>query len=113
MHISLINLRKISANLRKILAQSNKISRDWEHEKKVHSGNYGYLNLAVNYPEIMEEIALIKQLVKSFNESRYNMWKHRILILNHRKDKIEYIDLKPDSSKKLQFLFHYCEKNSE
>ena len=46
----------------------------------------------------MEEIEIIKQLVKSFNESRYNMWKHRILILNHHKGKTEFINFKPESS---------------
>merc|ERR1712074_133815 len=50
-HTSLENLRTITSSLRKVLSQSNNISTDWEKEKKVHSGKYGYLDTATNFPE--------------------------------------------------------------
>ena len=108
MHNSWSNLKNISSNLRTLLAQSKIILTDWAQEKMVQSDNYGYLNLAINYPEIWEEIELIKKLVKCFNTSRYNMWKHKSSILNQQTFKeltqnivldenkgiIEYIDFK-------------------
>ena len=80
------NLRNISKNLKALLAQSKEISTDWNQGKKVHSGNYGYLNLAINYPEIWNEVELIKNLVKQFNVSRYNMWKYIVMTQAHRED---------------------------
>ena len=52
-HISKQNLEKISAKLRLILKQSENITSDWERKKELHLGNNGYLNLAVNFPEII------------------------------------------------------------
>merc|ERR1712015_476716 len=52
-HTSLKNLKVITKNLKTILAQSEILSKDWDKQKKVHSGKYGYLNTALNYPEIL------------------------------------------------------------
>ena len=51
-HISKKNLEKISTNLKLILKQSEEITADRESKKKLHLGNYGYLNVAIHYPEI-------------------------------------------------------------
>ena len=93
------SLRKITNSLKNVLAQTGEISKDWDQKKKVHSGNYGYLNLAVNHPEILKETKLIKQLVKSFNKSREKMWKYKDLILNYHKRKPDFINFKPVTSK--------------
>merc|ERR1711984_59024 len=53
-HTSLKNLQIITSNLRKVLSQSDNISTDWDKEKKVHSGKYGYLDTATNFPEIFQ-----------------------------------------------------------
>ena len=66
-HNSWSNLKKISSNLKIILSQSSEITTDWEQEKTLHMGNYGYLNIAINFPEIWREIELIKNLINSFN----------------------------------------------
>ena len=63
-------------------------------KKKVHSGKYGYLNIAVNHPEILRETKLIKQLVKSFNKSREDMWKYKDVILSYHKKKPDFIKVK-------------------
>ena len=86
-HISKHKLEKISNSLKLILRQSDHISADWTMKKVLHSGNYGYLNLAIIHPEIMKEVNLIKKLVKSFNKSRVNIWKYKDLIINFRKKK--------------------------
>ena len=36
-------------------------------------GNYGYLNIATNHPEIWKEIEKIKHIINSFNVSRSNL----------------------------------------
>ena len=56
-----------------ILSDSNKITKDWEKEKRIHMGNYGYLNIATNHPEIWKEIENIKHIINSFNVSRSNL----------------------------------------
>ena len=89
---------KISKTLRLILKQSEKITADWESKKKLHLGNHGYLNLAINYPEIMKEITIIKQLIKSFNKGRANIQKFRDLIINHNIRKPDFIPFKPPSA---------------
>ena len=76
-HRSWNNLRNISANLKIILAQSDELSSDWLQEKKIHMGNHGYLDIAVNFPEIWEEIELINNLIRSFNESRIKLNKFK------------------------------------
>ena len=63
-HASLKNLKAISKDLRTILAQGEILTKDWDKQKKIQSGKYGYLNVAVNYPEILKETKLIKQLVR-------------------------------------------------
>merc|ERR1712030_300551 len=42
-HSSLKKLKIISKHFKEILAQSDVISKDWKHQKKVHIGKYGYL----------------------------------------------------------------------
>ena len=97
-HTSKNNLEKISSNLKAILAQSGEISKDWDSKKILHSGNYGYLNLAVNQPEILKEINLIRKLVKSFNKGRAKIWKYKDLILKYHKSKPDFINLKHEVS---------------
>ena len=80
-HTSLKNLRRISTDLKIVLAQTNELSKDWDEKKKVHSGKYGYLNIAVNHPEILRETKLIKQLVKSFNKVGKKCGNTRMLFL--------------------------------
>ena len=53
-HTSLKNLRKISKGLQTILAQTGDLSTDWDEKKKIHSGKYGYLNIAINLRKICE-----------------------------------------------------------
>ena len=89
------NLRKITNDLKIVLAQTNDICKDWDEKKRVHSGNYGYLNLVINHPEILKETKIIKQLVKSFNKSREKMWKYKDLILNYKRGKLGFINVKP------------------
>ena len=48
-HTSLKNLQIITNKLRKVLSQSDNISTDWDKEKKIHSGKYGYLDTATNF----------------------------------------------------------------
>ena len=67
-------------------------------KKTLHSGNYGYLNLAVNHPEILKEINLIRKLVKSFNKGRAKIWKYRDLIFTYHKSKPDFINLKHEAS---------------
>ena len=90
-HTSLKNLRRISKDLKIVLAQTGELSKDWDEKKKVHSGKYGYLNIAINYPEILRETKLIKQLVKSFNKSREDMWKYKDVILSYHKKNPDFI----------------------
>ena len=80
-----MNLRKISKKLQTVLAQKDVLSKDWDKPKIVHSGKYGYLNMAINYQEILEETKLIKQLVKSFNISGKKIWKYRDAVFNYNK----------------------------
>ena len=58
-HISKRNLENITSKFITILKQSDTISADWERKKELHLGNQGYLNIAANSPEIMEEISNI------------------------------------------------------
>ena len=80
-HTSLKNLQNITSNLRKVLSQGDNISTDWDKEKKVHSGKYGYLDTATNFPEILEETEIIKRLVRSFNKSRVKLSVYKDTIL--------------------------------
>ena len=98
---SLKNLSKISNNLKTLLAKGDKISKDWDQRKKVHSGNYGYLNSAINHPEIMEETKLIKQLVRSFNKGRAKIWEYKDLILSYHKRKPDLMNYKQTPFKNL------------
>ena len=66
----------------------------------MHPGNYGYLNSAIHHPELMEEIDLIKQLVKSFNKGRAKILTHKDLILNFNKRKPQYINYKQSPFRK-------------
>ena len=71
------NLESINDKLNTILKQTDTISADWEREKELNLGNQGYLNLATNFPEIMDEISLIKWLINSFNKGRKNLWRYK------------------------------------
>ena len=93
-HVNLKNLQAISSNLRKILSQSTDLSNDWDTEKNIHSGKYGYLNIAVNHPEILRETKTIKQLIRSFNRSREKMWKYKDIILNYHVRKPDFMKCK-------------------
>ena len=77
-----------------ILAQKGNLSSDWDREKKIHSGKYGYLNVAINHPDILKETKLIKRLVKSFNKSRESIWKFKDVIRSYHKKKPEFIKVK-------------------
>ena len=59
------------------------------------------MNTAVNYPEILRETKLVKRLVKSFNDSRENIWKYRDLILSFNKKKPRLFKIK-NSTKKIK-----------
>ena len=98
-HTSLKSLRKISKGLSIILAQTDILSEDWDRNKKVISGKYGYLNTAVNYPEILRETKLVKRLVKSFNNSREKIRKYRDLILSFNKMKPRLFKIKYSTKK--------------
>merc|ERR1712015_168377 len=93
-HSSLNNLKVISKNLKTILAQSELLSKDWDKQKKVHSGKYGYLSMAVNYPEILYQTKLIKRLVRSFNNGREKVIKYRDTILSYHKVKPDFLKMK-------------------
>ena len=82
-HKSLYNLRTISSKLTTILAQSDEPSSDWLQSKRIHMGNHGFLDLAVNFPEVWEEIEIIINLVRSFNESRTKLLSFKNTVLNH------------------------------
>ena len=82
-HTSFGKLKIMSLNLRLILTQSKDITKDWGKDKKLHMGNYGYLNMAISHPEIWREIELIKHLTKSFNDSRVKMNEFKSTISNH------------------------------
>ena len=77
--------------MRKVLSQSKCLTTDWDVEKNIHSGKYGYLNIAVNHPEILRETKTIKQLVRSFNRSREKMWKYKDVILNYHVRKPDFM----------------------
>ena len=61
--------------------------------KKVHSRKYGYLNMAVNYPEIFDQAKLIKHLVRSFNNGREKIIKYRDTVLTFHKMKPTFLKL--------------------
>ena len=82
-HKSWLNLKPISSNLTKILAQSDEPTTDWLQNKRIHMGNYGFLDLAVNSPLLWDEIEKIIKLVKSFNESRNKVISFKNTILSH------------------------------
>ena len=118
-HKSWNKLRNISTNLKKILAQSDELSSDWLQSKKIYLGNYGYLDLAVNFPEIWEEIELINKLTRSFNESRIMVNKFKNTILNHYINSGNPFSIKERSSPpstphpiatRLSKSFTYCSK---
>ena len=118
-HRSWNNLRIISTNLKKILAQSDELSSDWLQSKKIHMGNHGYLDIAVNFPEIWEEIDLINNLTRSFNESRIKVNKFKDTILNHYINSGNQFSIKERSSPpsapnpiatRLSKNFTYCSK---
>ena len=67
-HSSLINLKQISSSLKVILERPLETSPDWKRFKKVHSRNFGYLNAAINHPEIKKEIELISEMLDRFNK---------------------------------------------
>ena len=92
-HISKQNLEKITNNFNTILKHSENITTDWEKEKVLHLGNQGYLSLATNFPEIMEEISNIKRLLNSFNKGRRKIWRHRDKILNYNSGKPAFIKI--------------------
>ena len=46
----------------------------------------------------MKEITIIKQLIKSFNKGRANIWKFKDLIINHNIRKPDFIPFKPPSA---------------
>ena len=98
-HTSLENLRKISKGLKEILSQTDMFTEDWDRNKKIMSGKYGYLNLAVNYPEILRETKLIRNLIKSFNSSRENLRKYRDIILSYNKKKPNLFKLRTTTKK--------------
>ena len=82
-HKSWNNLKTISTNLTTILARSDEPTTDWLYSKRIHMGNHGFLDLAVNSPELWEEIELINKLVRSFNESRIKVISFKNRILSH------------------------------
>ena len=98
-HTSLENLRKISKGLKEILSQTDVFTEDWDRNKKILSGKYGYLNIAVNYPEILRETKLIRNLIKSFNSSRENLRKYRDIILSYNKKKPNLFKLRTTTKK--------------
>ena len=59
-HSSLNNLRKISQSFNRIINRPLETAPDWKKFKRVHSRNFGYLNAAVNHPEIKQEIEQIR-----------------------------------------------------
>merc|ERR1712083_1175265 len=81
-HVSLENLRKISHKLVKIITSPSGKSADWKKPKKVESRNFGYLNSAVNNPEIREELEVISELVNRFNKIREDLEKYKEEIAN-------------------------------
>ena len=82
-HKSWLKLKSISSNLVRILAQSDEPTTDWLRSKRIHMGNYGFLDLAVNSPELWNEIETIIKLVRSFNESRIKVISFRDTVLSH------------------------------
>ena len=85
-------------------------------------GNHGYLDIAVNFPEIWEEIELINNLTRSFNESRIKVNKFKDTILNHYINSGNQFSIKekpsPTSAPKpaatrLSENFAYCSKTFE
>ena len=76
-HESLFKLKMISGKVMQILSQSSTISSDWKNEKKIHRGNNGFLNIAINHPRLWREVELISRLVESFNISRSNLWEFK------------------------------------
>ena len=81
-HVSLENLRKISHKLVKIITSPSGKSADWKKPKKVESRNFGYLNSAVNNPEIRDELEVISELVNRFNKIREDLEKYKEEIAN-------------------------------
>ena len=51
--------------MEKIHSDPNKITKDWENAKKTHMGNYGYLNIATNHPEIWHSGAPKFDIIKN------------------------------------------------
>ena len=82
-HKSWTNLKSISYKQTIILNQSDEPTADWLQSKRIHMGNYGFLDLAVNSPELWEEIETIIKLVRSFNESRIKVISFKNTILSH------------------------------
>jgi hypothetical protein len=83
-HTSLKNLKVISGKLKEILSQEVHLSKDWIKEKKLHSGKHGYLDIAVNYPEIWDQTKIIKKRIMSFNNGREKIIKYKDLVLNYK-----------------------------
>ena len=82
-------------------------------------GNYGFLDLAVNSPELWEEVEVIIKLVRSFNESRINVISFRNTILSHHINSKNRFSVKPPphtkpterpNAKRLSEEFTYSEK---
>ena len=80
--------------MRKILSQSKNLTKDWDAEKNIHSGKYGYLNIAINHPEILRETKIIKQLVRRFNRSREKRWKYKDVIRSYHMRKPDLMKCK-------------------
>ena len=76
-------MKNISSNLVRILAQTDEPTTDWLQSMRIHMGNYGFLDLAVNSPELWNEIETIIKLVRSFNESRIKVISFRDTVLSH------------------------------
>ena len=66
--------------------------------KVLHLGKRGYLSLATNFPEIMEEISNTKRLLNSFNKGRRNIWRYRDTILNYNSGIPVFIKVEPSSA---------------
>ena len=118
-HKSWINLKSISSKLTTILNQSDEPTTDWLQGKRIHMGNYSFLDLAVNSPELWEEIETIIKLVRSFNESRIKVISFRSTILSHHINSKNRSSIKVESStkpserpiaKRLSEEFTYSEK---
>ena len=76
-HLSLYNLKQISSSFRFILGRPLETIPDWKRYKRVHSRNFGYLNSAINNPEIKQEIELVSELVDKFNKIKENLEEYK------------------------------------